>query len=157
METISDLNPSTGECLAEINCAGPAEVNAAVARARAAWPAWRGLSIEERCTLLARGAERLGEQAAELGELIAREMGKPRQDGLGEVRAYAAHVPKELEEVRALLAEIGPLALTWHSREPRALLRRFPTICAIQLDLLDAAAIPAAVGAAAEALGAWTP
>ncbi|HJO26597.1 MAG: aldehyde dehydrogenase [Planctomycetes bacterium] len=104
METISDLNPSTGECLAEINCAGPAEVNAAVARARAAWPAWRGLSIEERCTLLARGAERLGEQAAELGELIAREMGKPRQDGLGEVRAYAAHVPKELEEVRAALA-----------------------------------------------------
>ena len=46
----------------------------------------------------------MGEQAAELGELIAREMGKPRQDGLGEVRAYAAHVPKELEEVRAALA-----------------------------------------------------
>ncbi|MDP6520590.1 MAG: aldehyde dehydrogenase family protein [Planctomycetota bacterium] len=121
MDTIRDLNPTTGECLAEIDCAGKNEVEAAVARARTAWPAWRALSIDERCSLLAGGAKRLGERATEIGELIAREMGKPLQNGLGEARSYAKHVPKELEEVRAALAPQdfkGPGSSTTLVREP---------------------------------------
>jgi acyl-CoA reductase-like NAD-dependent aldehyde dehydrogenase len=104
MDTIRNTNPTTGECIAEISCASPEEVAAAVARARAAWPAWRALGIEERIALLVLGAKCLDERAEEFGELMAREMGKPLKSGIGEVRGYATHVLKELDEVREALA-----------------------------------------------------
>src|SRR2546421_13030779 len=37
---IASVNPATGEVLGELDCAGPTEVRAAVARARTAQPDW---------------------------------------------------------------------------------------------------------------------
>ncbi len=42
-ESLITTNPATGEKLAELPVAGPAEVEAAVAAARAAQPAWGAL------------------------------------------------------------------------------------------------------------------
>jgi len=47
-KTLLDLDPATGETIAEIPCADAAAVAAAVGRARAAQPAWRDRSTAER-------------------------------------------------------------------------------------------------------------
>ena len=54
------VNPATQEVLAEVTAGGEAEVNAAVAAARAAFPKWAGLPATERARLVRK-----------LGELIA--------------------------------------------------------------------------------------
>jgi 5-carboxymethyl-2-hydroxymuconic-semialdehyde dehydrogenase len=56
------VNPATQEVLAEVAAGGVAEVDAAVAAAKAAFPAWAGRPASERAALLRK-----------LGDLIARE------------------------------------------------------------------------------------
>ena len=102
--TFDDLDPATGECIAKITVTTPAELDAAVARARAAQPAWEALGIAERCERLARASASLERRASEIADLAAREMGKVRGDALRETRGWAEHLPKELEEVTAALA-----------------------------------------------------
>ena len=48
------LNPATEETLAEIPSAGVEEADAAVARAKAAYPAWRAVAPTDRARLLRR-------------------------------------------------------------------------------------------------------
>jgi len=104
MTSIQNLNPSTGELIAEIPCAGPEEVRDAVARARAAQPAWEALGLEERCKVLGGIAEGLAERADELADLATREMGKLRGDAKGEIAGFTQMVKTELEEVQVALA-----------------------------------------------------
>lgn len=102
--SIQNLNPSTGELIAEIPCASTEEVGAAVARARAAQPAWEALGLKERCRILGGIASGLAEHADELADLATREMGKLRREAKGEVMGFAKMVTTELEEVEAALA-----------------------------------------------------
>jgi acyl-CoA reductase-like NAD-dependent aldehyde dehydrogenase len=46
------LNPATEEPLAELDSAGVEETDAAVARAREAFPAWRAVAPADRARLL---------------------------------------------------------------------------------------------------------
>jgi acyl-CoA reductase-like NAD-dependent aldehyde dehydrogenase len=104
MSTIKNLNPSTGELLAEIPCATSEEVQAAVARARAAQPAWEALGLEERCRVLGGIADGLAQRSDELADLATKEMGKLHADAEGEVAGFTAMVKAELAEVREALA-----------------------------------------------------
>ena len=99
MQTFSDLNPATGESLAEIPITSERELADAVARARAAQPAWGALSVEERADCLRGLGALLEEHAEELADLATREMGKPRAQSLGEAKGWARHALVELEEV----------------------------------------------------------
>ena len=103
MSTIKNLNPSTGELLAEISCATSEEVHDAVARARAAQPAWQALGLEERCRILAGIADGLAARADELADLATKEMGKLRSDAEREVAGFTAMVKAELAEVQEAL------------------------------------------------------
>jgi acyl-CoA reductase-like NAD-dependent aldehyde dehydrogenase len=77
-ELIEVENPATGELLATLPCAGEHEVAAAVeAACRAFEGHWRDVPARERGELLFAVAERVRENAAELAELLATEMGKP--------------------------------------------------------------------------------
>ena len=58
--TVTVTNPSTGEVLATDALAAPADVDAAVAAATAAFPGWAGATPAERSTLLHRLAAELG-------------------------------------------------------------------------------------------------
>jgi aldehyde dehydrogenase (NAD+) len=81
-------NPTTGRVQAEVGVAGAAEIDEAVAAAKAAFPAWRDLPADQRAGLLFRLAdalEALGPEAAIVGAL---ENGTP-VNGLGPAR-YAA-------------------------------------------------------------------
>jgi succinate-semialdehyde dehydrogenase/glutarate-semialdehyde dehydrogenase len=111
MTTIQDRNPATGELVAEVPVTTGAEVEAAVARARAAQPAWAALGLEERLRRLSGIPERLAARADELADLVTREMGKPRRQALAEVKGWISHTPAELEEIgRALAPELHETA-----------------------------------------------
>ena len=85
MATLSVLEPATEEVLAEIPRATAADVDAAVARARAAWPAWRAVAPADRAALLRRLADVIEEHHDELSVLEARNAGKPIGDARGEM------------------------------------------------------------------------
>ena len=78
-------NPATGELQAEVELASVEEVDAAVAVARAAFPAWRALSLSRRAEVLFAFRELLHAAPRELAALITAEHGKVLADALGEV------------------------------------------------------------------------
>ena len=83
------LNPSdTREIVARTPDGGVAEVYAAVAAARAAFPAWSEASPEVRSDILDRAGTLVMERREALGRLLSREEGKTLAEGIGEtVRA----------------------------------------------------------------------
>jgi betaine-aldehyde dehydrogenase len=79
------LEPATEEVLAEVPRAGVEEADAAVARARAAYPAWRALAPAARSALLRDLADALEGRQDDLAVLEARNAGKPIADARGEM------------------------------------------------------------------------
>jgi acyl-CoA reductase-like NAD-dependent aldehyde dehydrogenase len=79
------IEPATEEVLAEVPRGTAADVDAAVARARAAWPAWRAVAPGDRAALLRRVADAIAERHEELAVLEARNAGKPIGDARGEI------------------------------------------------------------------------
>ncbi|HEY5448050.1 MAG TPA: aldehyde dehydrogenase family protein, partial [Polyangia bacterium] len=77
METLRVMNPATGQLIQEVPAADAAMAAAAIARARAAQPAWGGLPFRERARILRRLARALRDDATFLDTLCA-ESGKPR-------------------------------------------------------------------------------
>jgi acyl-CoA reductase-like NAD-dependent aldehyde dehydrogenase len=84
-EQLSVLEPATEGVLAEIPRAGVAEVDRAVASARAALPAWRALAPGARAQLLHALADALAAHHEELSLLEARNAGKAIADARGEI------------------------------------------------------------------------
>ena len=78
-EYFETVNPATQEVLAEVAAGGEAEVHAAVAAAKEAFPGWAGLPASDRAKLIRR-----------LGELIAKnvpELSRTETDDTGQVIA----------------------------------------------------------------------
>src|SRR3569623_710391 len=84
-DALQSTNPSdTNEVVAHFPAGGEADVGAAVAVAKAAQPGWANASPEVRADLLDKVANLIFARAPELGELLAREEGKTRAEGIGE-------------------------------------------------------------------------
>jgi len=79
------IEPATEAVLDTIPRAGVEETDAAVARARAAYPTWKALAPGERGGLLRRFAETVDAHVEELAVLEARNAGKPIGDARGEI------------------------------------------------------------------------
>ena len=100
-----DLKP-----IGEIPVQGRDEVDAVIARARAAQPAWAALSIRERARYLERALDLLLERQDQLLDVFVRESGKARMDallielwaGADSLSFFAKHAERWLadEEVR---------------------------------------------------------
>ncbi|MGH8231534.1 MAG: aldehyde dehydrogenase family protein, partial [Steroidobacteraceae bacterium] len=71
--TFPVINPATEEVLVECPRADLAQLNQAVAAAKAAFPAWAARSIDERRRLLQRLADTLEAQTDRFAELLTRE------------------------------------------------------------------------------------
>jgi alpha-ketoglutaric semialdehyde dehydrogenase len=83
------LNPSdTRDIVAKVPDATAADVDAAVAAARAAFPGWSEASPEVRSDVLDKAGSLVLERREQLGRLLSREEGKTLPEGIGEtVRA----------------------------------------------------------------------
>src|SRR6058998_2172105 len=79
------IEPATEKVLAEVAEASVEDADRAVARAKAAYPAWRAVSPGDRAKLLRRFANAVADDAGKLAELEARNVGKPISDARGEV------------------------------------------------------------------------
>jgi succinylglutamic semialdehyde dehydrogenase len=86
---IVSFEPATG---AELWRGAVGDVDAAVERARQAWPQWAARPLANRIELLRRFANEVRSVADAFADLIARETGKPRWESLTEVEALIAKV-----------------------------------------------------------------
>jgi betaine-aldehyde dehydrogenase len=84
-DVIEVIEPATELVMAELPRAGVEEVDAAVARAKAAYPGWRAVAPPDRAALLRGLAEAIDERHEELARLEARNAGKPIGDARGEI------------------------------------------------------------------------
>ena len=83
---LKSLNPATGEPLARVRMAGPADYECVVARAAEAFPEWRMTAAPKRGEIIREIAGELRLHKAQLGALVSLEMGKIYAEGLGEVQ-----------------------------------------------------------------------
>ena len=101
-ETMQVFEPATEQVLAELPRAGAEEADEAVARAKAAFPAWRDVAPGDRAKLLRRLARAVEGKVEELAQLESRNVGKPISDARGEVGSvvdvfdYYAGAPERL-------------------------------------------------------------
>ena len=70
-------DPATGEIVGRTGEGSPADIDAAVAAARKAQPAWAARTSQERSELLGKAADAIEASAEALAELLSREQGKP--------------------------------------------------------------------------------
>ncbi len=84
--TFESLNPSTGELIESFPRSTAADVDRAVATARAAWEEWRLVPAPERGNILFRFAQVLERSKPELSDLMTREMGKVKAEAGGDVQ-----------------------------------------------------------------------
>lgn len=81
------VNPAyEKEVVARFPMSGKADVDRAVAAAKAAFPAWRDMPAPRRAEILFKAGEILCRRKDELGRLVTREMGKVLSEGLGDVQ-----------------------------------------------------------------------
>jgi malonate-semialdehyde dehydrogenase (acetylating)/methylmalonate-semialdehyde dehydrogenase len=78
-------NPATGEQTGSVALATVDEVDAAVAAAKVAFPAWRATSLSRRAEVLFRLRELIDANRKEIASLITAEHGKVLSDAMGEV------------------------------------------------------------------------
>jgi acyl-CoA reductase-like NAD-dependent aldehyde dehydrogenase len=114
------INPATEETIVTLDSAGTDETDAAVARAKAAYPAWRAVSPADRGRLLRRLATLVEEHHEELSRIESQNVGKPIAGARGEVgmvadvfHFYAGAVDKKHGET---IPVAGGIDLTF--REP---------------------------------------
>ena len=116
--TLTVLNPATEEPIAELEQAGIEEADAAVARAKAAFPAWSAVAPADRARLLRRLATLVEENAEELARIESRNVGKPIAGARGEIgmvaqvfHFYAGAVDKHRGDT---IPVTGGVAATFH-------------------------------------------
>ncbi|KIV62769.1 Succinylglutamic semialdehyde dehydrogenase [Pseudomonas sp. FeS53a] len=110
-EAFDSLNPVTQESVWSGQGASAEQVEAAVAAARAAFPAWARLSLDARIAVLERFAATLKTRADELARCIGEETGKPLWESATEVTSMVNKVAISIQSYRERTGEkSGPLA-----------------------------------------------
>ena len=116
------FNPATGEAIATLPLSTNDEINAAVAAARKALPAWANTTPMKRARVMFKFKELLEKHADELAREISREHGKVHDDAMGELARgidcvdYACGIPQLLKGEFSRNA--GPGIDTYSDRQP---------------------------------------
>lgn len=110
-EAFDSLNPVTQASVWSGQGASAEQVAAAVAAARAAFPAWARLSLDARIAVLERFAATLKTRADELARCIGEETGKPLWESSTEVTSMVNKIAISIQSYRERTGEkSGPLA-----------------------------------------------
>jgi betaine-aldehyde dehydrogenase len=107
---IKVIEPATEAVLQELPRAGIEQVDAAVERARAAFPGWRAMAPADRASRLYALADALAAGRDELAVLEARNAGKPIADARGEMDMVAATFRYYAGAPERLLGDTIPVA-----------------------------------------------
>ncbi len=110
MSTIEVIEPATEQVMAELPRAGVEDVDAAVARAKAAFPAWRAVAPGDRAELMLDLAEAIELRREDLARLEARNAGKPIGDARGEIGMAAETFRYYAGAPERLLGQTIPVA-----------------------------------------------
>jgi len=86
--SVTVVNPATEETIAELDEAGVEETDAAIARAKSAFPSWCAVAPADRARLLRRLASLVEENSEDLARIESQNVGKP----IGGARAEVAMV-----------------------------------------------------------------
>src|SRR3712207_8856678 len=81
------LNPATEEVVKRLDQATEEDADAAIARAKEAFPRWRTIEPSDRSRLLRRLADALDAEKENLAQLESKNTGKPLGDSRGEMRS----------------------------------------------------------------------
>ncbi|TMD00685.1 MAG: aldehyde dehydrogenase [Chloroflexi bacterium] len=87
--TLEVLNPATEQPIARLDRAGVDETNRAVAKAKAAFPAWRAMKPADRARLMRKIAVKIEDHTEELARLETVNVGKPIGDSRWEMSMVA--------------------------------------------------------------------
>jgi succinate-semialdehyde dehydrogenase/glutarate-semialdehyde dehydrogenase len=101
-------DPSNGVKLADVANLGPADAEAAIAAANAAWPAWRNKTGKERSIILRKWFDLLMANQEDLGRILTAEQGKPFPEAKGEIAYGASFVEWFAEEAKRVNGETLP-------------------------------------------------
>ena len=108
-EAIPNINPSdTNDVVGEYARASKDDAQAAIAAAKAAFPAWSRSGLLERHAVLRKTADEITARKEELGRLLSREEGKTLAEGIGETVRAAQIFDFFAGEALRLAGEILP-------------------------------------------------
>lgn len=119
-------NPATGQPFGEMPDASAADLDAAVAAARAAFPGWSATPAAERKAALQKAAQAILDHADELASLFVQEQGRPLEGSRGEILGAAAWL-------QAVTALDVPVDIAEDSAQRRVEVHHVPlgVVCAI--------------------------
>ncbi|HRI18880.1 MAG TPA: aldehyde dehydrogenase family protein, partial [Burkholderiaceae bacterium] len=119
--TLTARSPIDGAVTGKVVEAGAAEVQSAIARAHAAFGAWRLVPAPKRGELVRRFGDTLRTHKADLAALVSIEAGKITSEGLGEVQEmidicdFAVGLSRQLYGLTIASERPGHrMAETWH-------------------------------------------
>src|SRR5688572_24608683 len=119
--TQKNLNPATGEPIGEVVVSGREDAEAAIAAAKAAFPAWKKTPAPRRGEIIARAALEMARRKDELARALTLEEGKTLHESLGEVQKAINLLEFQAGEGRRLNGETIPSDLPstfcWTQRE----------------------------------------
>jgi len=102
------LDPATGLKLADVANLGPADAQAAIAAANAAWAGWRNKTAKERSNILRTWFNLLMANQDDLARILTAEQGKPYPEAKGEIAYGSSFVEWFAEEAKRVNGETLP-------------------------------------------------
>ena len=98
-ESLISVDPATDETLGEIPVTPVEHIPQRIHEARMAQRSWGAMTLEQRAEIITSAAPRLLQESTRIGELLTREMGKPRPQGIGEASYCAKNIVAEVEGI----------------------------------------------------------
>jgi aldehyde dehydrogenase (NAD+) len=117
----ADIDPATGDVLAEVGRGGAAEIEAAVGAARDALAGWRATPAADRARTLRRICELIRRDREQLAELESRDTGKPLRQARSDADVAARYFEFYASAVEVMYGDTIPVAadiFVYTMREP---------------------------------------
>lgn len=117
-DTLSSINPSTGQLIAKISMTDTREIPAIVNQARDAYQTWRQTPISQRAQIVTQAFASLAPLQQALAELISLEMGKDINRSLSEVAGVIHNAQYIADDVASALTATNASSRTQIQYQP---------------------------------------
>lgn len=107
-ETISVINPATGDTIGTVPRCGKAETARAIEVAHSAFKKWKQTTANERASLMHQLGDKIMSHHDELAEILTTEMGKPLAEAKGEIALGVNYIRFFAEEAKRIYGDIVP-------------------------------------------------